>query len=376
MRLGNISSAEDARIFAQFEDLRRTLRASRRADLLAKTLAYWVLPTDRRLPLALLGRTLGELVNSSLAQLAATPGVGRKKLSSLIVLLARAVETDCLPDERHSTDAAADAAESSPMANSATVCDPINVSEKTWAEWQASVLRHGLADEPLGRMAPSLRNMTRVIWNTPLDAYAHSTLAEIRARKTHGDKRVRAILEVFQAVAALVAGMGSQDELATRILPRRIDQVERWSDEALARPDVPGRAEIFSGFIEPLLEQIRIDASPQVAALAEDRLGLHGQMTSVRQAARQMRLTRARVYQLLNEIAEIMAVRWPAGQIRTRQLREKFAAHVSQSNGSDEFEQFHAAVDLFYPGGRRAEIGRPTAVYPSPEREPRLLEIT
>ena len=41
--------------------------------------------------------------------------------------------------------------------------------------------------------------MTRVIWNTPLGAYTHFTLGEIRAMKTHGEKRVRAILEVFHA---------------------------------------------------------------------------------------------------------------------------------------------------------------------------------
>jgi hypothetical protein len=376
MRLGNTASAEDARILGQYEELRRTLLASPRADLMDKTLAYWVLPTDRRLPLALLGRKLGELLSLSLAELATTPGVGRKKLASLVMLLARAAETDapqceCTPVDRRPATAA-----SSPTALDPAASDPINVSEKTWAEWQASVLRHGLEGEPLGRMAPSLRNMTSVIWNTPLDAYAHSTLAEIRSRKTHGEKRIRAVLEVFQAVAALVAGMGPQDALATRILPRRIDQVERWSDETLARTDVPGRREILAGFIEPLMEQVRIDASPQVAALAENRLGLNGQITSVRQVARQMRLTRARVYQLLNEIAEIMAVRWPMGQTRTSQLREKFAAHVGRSDGSDEFEQFRAAVELFYPGGRRAEIGRPTTVYPPPEREPRLLEIT
>jgi hypothetical protein len=375
MRLGKAASVEEARILGQFEELRRILRASPRADLLEKTLAYWVLPTDRRLPLALLGRTLGELLDSSPAELAATPGVGRKKMAALAMLLARAANHDdhVMPDVPPTGDQPAPSAAQG-GSDAPTEFKPLNVSEMTWAAWQAGVRRHGLEREPLGRMAPSLRNMTRVIWNTPLDAYLHSSLAEIRSRKTHGEKRVRAILEVFQAVAALVAGMGPQDQLATRILPRRIDRVERWSEETLARPDLPRRAEISAGFVAPLMEQIRIDASPQVAALAEDRLGLRGRITSVRQAARQMNLTRARVYQLLNEIAEIMAVRWPAGPTRTRQLREKFAAQPAEFDKAAEFEQFHAAVDLFYPGGRRAETGRPPAVFP-PEREPQLLEV-
>ena len=156
--------------------------------------------------------------------------------------------------------------------------------------------------------------MTRVIWNTPLGAYTSSTLAEIRAMKTHGEKRVRAILEVFHAVHALVAGMGTQDHLVVRIVPRLIDRVEQWIGRALQRPGMPGEQEIFANFVQPLLEQIRIDATQQIATLAENRLGIGGPITSVRQAARTMGLTRARVYQLLNEINDIMTVRWPTGR--------------------------------------------------------------
>ena len=69
--------------------------------------------------------------------------------------------------------------------------------------------------------------------------------------KTHGEKRVRAILEVFHAVHALVAGMGTQEHLVVRIVPRRIDQVEQWTGRALQRPGIPGEQEIFASFVEP-----------------------------------------------------------------------------------------------------------------------------
>ena len=70
----------------------------------------------------------------------------------------------------------------------------------------------------MGRFAPTLRHMTRVIWNTPLGAYTHLSLAEIRAMKTHGEKRVRAILEVFHSVHVMVANMGTQEHLVVRII--------------------------------------------------------------------------------------------------------------------------------------------------------------
>lgn len=84
--------------------------------------------------------------------------------------------------------------------------------------------------QPLGRLAPSLQGMTRVIWNTPLGEYIGSTLAEIRSIKTHGEKRIQAILDVFHTVHALTDGLGEQAHLAVRLAPCRIDRVERWAD--------------------------------------------------------------------------------------------------------------------------------------------------
>ena len=49
--------------------------------------------------------------------------------------------------------------------------DPATVSEVVWARWRKTVVERGLAGEALGRFAPSLKNMTRVIWSTPLEAY-------------------------------------------------------------------------------------------------------------------------------------------------------------------------------------------------------------
>ena len=94
MRLGKTASVEEVQIVSRFESLRKILLAEAYADHLDKPLAYWALPTDRRLPLALLGRTLGDLLNTPLADLSATPGIGRKKIASLVQLLARAANTD------------------------------------------------------------------------------------------------------------------------------------------------------------------------------------------------------------------------------------------------------------------------------------------
>ncbi|MCD4728452.1 MAG: hypothetical protein K8R46_12365 [Pirellulales bacterium] len=378
MRLGKTSSVEDIQTLGRFEDYKKILLSPPFAGHLDKLLAYWALPTDRRPPLAFLGRTLRDLLSTPLVELAATPSIGRNKMVSFVGLLARAAETDPaglpanIPAQPNPSAACIvpDGGGEAPRFN------PSNISESTWAWWRASVVRGGLAGETLGRLAPSLRNMTRVIWNTPLGVYTSSTLAEIRAMKTHGEKRLRAILDVFHAADALVAGMGEQGHLVVRIVPRRIDRVEHWTNRTLQRPGLPDPQDIFENFIQPLLEQVRTDAPTQVVALAEYRLGVAGPMISVRQAARTMRLTRARVYQLLNEINDILMVRWPIGRHQTHELREKFLAETDRSPDETDLRQFHAAVELFYPGGRRGAAGPLEEAFDPIEQQEELLEVS
>jgi hypothetical protein len=346
-------------MISRFESLRKLLETESYADHLDKPLAYWALPTDRRLPLAFLGRSLRDLLSVPFTELSATPGIGRKKIASFVQLLARAANTDPseLPMELQEEQTAAEMDNVGPENADSADFDPTNISEVTWSQWRASVVRHGLSNEKLGRFAPSLQNMTRVIWNTPLGAYTSSTLNDIRSMKTHGEKRIRALVEVFHAVHTIVSGMGTQPHLIVRIVPAKIDRVEQWIGRALQRPGIPTEQEILENFVAPLLEQIQTDATQQITTLAENRLGIHGPITSVRQAARTMGLTRARVYQLLNEINDIMTVRWPMGRHQSHELREKFQAEAAEMEQVPDLRQFFAAVELFYPGSRRGASG-------------------
>ena len=70
-----------------------------------------------------------------------------------------------------------------------------------------------------------------------------------------------------------------------------------------------------------------------------------------------MGLTRARVYQLLNEINDIMSVRWPSGRQQVYQLDAKFRADARRLEQPVQLEQFQAATELFYPRSRRGASG-------------------
>jgi len=359
MRPGKTASVEELQTVGCFESLRKILRGEAYTEHLGRSLAYWALPTDRRLPLAFLSRPLRELLDASFEELSQTPGIGQKKMKAFVRLLARVANTDPadLPTEINDFYLGLRTSPDRDAHRTQNTRGTKTVSELQWAQWRASVMKHGLGQEKVGHFASTLRNMTKVIWNSPLAAYAACTLAEINAMKTHGKRRVSAILDVFHNVHELVSNVGISEHLALRIVPRLIDGVEGWVGQCLQQPGLPSNGNIFENFINPLLEQIRVDAPQPVATMAENRLGVRGPITSLRQVARSMGLTRARVYQMLNEINDIITVRWPLGRHQVYELRQKLAAEAAKVPNPPSLVQFLAAVELFYPENRRGADG-------------------
>ena len=75
------NSAEEHKLVSSFEAVRKTLLQEEFSDRLDKPLAYWALPNDRRLPLAFLGRSVGELLSTPFNVLTATRGIGRARVT-------------------------------------------------------------------------------------------------------------------------------------------------------------------------------------------------------------------------------------------------------------------------------------------------------
>lgn len=349
MRMAKASSAEELQLLSSFNAVRDTLLDQRYADRLQKPLAYWALPNDRRLPLAFLSRTLQDLLHTPFEQLSATPGIGQKKIISLVKLLHRAT-SDQPPLVPFGIE--------EPILTSPTVAtpkdaptlekfDPALVSEALWAEWRDTVRRHNIGHEKLGRLAPSLQNLPTVIWHTPLSKYLNYTVAEIRRLRTHGAKRVHAVLEIFHALHDALSGARQPEHLSLRLSPIFVPQVEEWIADVLAHPGVPSTEEFREKLVQPLLDQLLTDAGDQVHQLALSRLGLQGTPQSVRQQARSMGVTRARVYQLLDDCSKVFDVRWPEGKMQLEALANKFA---NEGVSRHKLQLFEALRELMYPG--------------------------
>ncbi|QDU25081.1 hypothetical protein ETAA8_01420 [Anatilimnocola aggregata] len=336
-------TADEVKLRAAYDNVRAVLLEGDFQDRLEKPLAFWVLPADRRLPLAFLPRPLNELLQSSFDELAAASGIGKKKMLSLVKLLGRALKTDpnalsAFPGERKSRPAAG-AADNGQF-------NPDLVSELVWAQWREQVQVHGLAYEKVGRLCPALRDVPTVIWNTQLGFYLNYTLADIRALKTHGEKRVRVVLEVFHAVHNMLTTTHSLGGLAVRLQPKFVIDLENRLAAIRSHGTPPTRIQLEKNLIEPLLAQLELDCGDTVAAIARDRLGIGNEGVSVRVQARKLGVTRARVYQLLEECNRVMVVRWPEGR---RQL-DDFAAWLDEVYAPAECANLLASLrELLFP---------------------------
>jgi hypothetical protein len=354
MKPSKTSSAEDFALMSSFEELRKKLIEEKPADALDRPLAYWALPSDRRLPYALLDRHVGDLIRMSFAELGATPGIGRKKIASLLMLLRRA-----LIQESHAcqVDSAEQAAPEVEVPSD--IFDPTHVSESLWETWRATVRKHELGQETLGRLAPSLKSLPTVIWNTQLCTYLDLGVSDIRRLKTHGDKRVRAVLEVFHTVHQLLGAVDGHRRLSVRLLPRFVAPLEQWIADELRGSEIPAVQETRQNLVLPLLNQIEMDAGETVHRLAAGRLGVEAPPETVRDQSVRMGVTRARVYQLLEACSHVMAVRWPEGRWQLAALSSKLASLPPKDERVVLFEE---TQQLMFPDRFQAAAMEPTEV--------------
>lgn len=347
--MNRVQTAEELKLKSGFETIRNVLLKPEFADRLDCQIAYWTLPSDRRLPLSLLSFTVRQILDRPFDVLASTPGIGQKKLHSLILLLERATQ------DRPPSAPITVAPNQEPVVEVADRFRPIDafgkfdsslVSEALWREWRETAELHNLENERLGRLAPSLQELPTVIWDTPLSAYAKQSLTEIRSLRTHGEKRVRVVLEVFFVVHEMLHQTGRHSRLSVRLVPTFVTELEPWFQEVLNREELPTLVELRENLALPLIEQMELDAASDVVRLAKGRLAIDGTATTVRQQSRELGVTRARVYQLLEECERVMAVRWPEGRRYFQDLQNRMS-----QDGADPaaLELFNATFDLFFP---------------------------
>jgi hypothetical protein len=116
--------------------------------------------------------------------------------------------------------------------------------------------------------------------------------------------------------------------------------------EAKTRESAPRLEELVDKLCEPLLKQLELDVGTTVCSLARARLGVGAAQKSVREQSREMGVTRARIYQLLEDCHRTMSVRWPEG----KRLLDEFAQRMDQLYSSaDSANLLGSLRELLFP---------------------------
>lgn len=347
------SVVTDFQLAQRFENVRKQLLEAGCQDPLEKALTFYAVPSDRHLPLALIQRPIRQLLATPLDDLHAVPGIGPRKLGSMIDLLQRAADAASSGAARSSeSDVQAESC-AAPLQSAAGAEE---ASEAVWEQWRATIRRHQFGHETLGRFAASLRQLPRTLWTKRLETYLELTLADLNELRGHGEKRVAAVLEVFGKLHKLLLRFDEQAHFGIQLLPRFATRLERWMVYRLEQAELPALDEIDSFFVAPLLEQLLIDGGETHVELVRDRLNPASR--GLGSAARRLGLARGRAYELLSETLAIIEVRWPEGRSLAGQLLDRME---SRAAGSDAAARVAAAVGLFFRS-------RPRQAKPAPLR--------
>ena len=171
-------------------------------------------------------------------------------------------------------------------------------------------------------------------------------MAEMRQLKTHGEKRLRVILEVFHVIHESLGHVPAKSHLALRLFPKFVIPLEYWIAASLEVPNDLSHDSVRESLAIPFVEQIHIDCGQTIARLTEGRLGIHAMPQTVRIQSKRMGVTRGRVYQLLGECQRVMVVRWPEGRLLLMCLRQKLESLQAVPGG---LKLLRAVIDLFFP---------------------------
>lgn len=341
--LGSLT-AESFRLRTQFEAVRETLLDPKFDERRRKPLAYWSMPNDRRLPLAFMDRVVASILETPFDELYSTPGIGDKKIRMLIELLNRAVHGDPLSAEIDQEAVASNPSMATILREALDTFNHRAVTEGEWAKWKVTVARHRLQQVPLGRLARALTEMTSVIWGTPLGYYLPYSLEELRHLKTHGDKRVRSILEVFYMVDLHLANVPAGGHISVRLDPMFVVDVESAFVEIIGQSQVPSERKVQQTIIRPIVEQLKNDIGDNGFELVRKRIGFDTEIRGVRDQSEELGLTRARVYQILEECAQAIQVRWPRGRLLLNDLMANLASRDGAERVVNQIQQLQTLL--------------------------------
>jgi hypothetical protein len=283
------------------------------------TLSRWVRPEDRGIPADLVKRSVGCLLRTDFSELLDAPGVGVTKLTKLIELLER-VGAAAPPADRHSNHNGIVPFKRRPSAELAPAVQ--------WANDTELVRNGDLIDLPLGRMAPSLDELPRNLWMTPLARFISLSFDELHGIPYFGTRRITVVREIVAEVARQSERRTSADDRQKWHAPHI-----RQAAERLSTAKTITRNAVLHDVIKPLLLQLAVDLGPRAVVAASNIIGfdsLTAKDIAGIEAFQIDAISRPRLHQIREDIRLVFQVRWPKGD----EALEHCFARLDEADGS------------------------------------------
>lgn len=264
-------------------------------------LSRWVRSDDRGIPADLAKRTVGSLLRSDFDELIETPGVGVTKLAKLMELLERVGDPPAIEKSSRSH---------GKNGVKATTTEPATPDEQWKADVDAIRLA-GVEGLPLGRLAPSLDELPRNLWLTPLSRFISLSYGELHSIPYFGTRRIAAVSEIVAQVARQARALRLSDRSTNRPAPALM-QVE----ERLTSAEPLTREAILREILSPLFAQLAVDLGPRAVAVACLAVGLDAATAkdiAGIESIETLSVSRPRTHQIREDIRLALQVRWPGG---------------------------------------------------------------
>lgn len=308
----------DYLLASEFEAIRRELVSANLGSWLDRPVGFWASSDDRYLPRALLALPLREIAASSFEALRARPGVGPRKFAAFNLLLRRPLSRGA------------------EAAGRIDVLGPERLSRAQWDLWRQTVCASGFERCKLGTVVTCLRGVPRNMWNDSLSVYARESLDVLLTGRRFGRKRLTAVADAFAMLHAVGAALSGSPPIQALVRHQIVNEVEQWVQGWAG--DAPiGASDLNSRFVSPLIELIAYDVGDEAARIAHTRI--YDGALSLQAISRQRRLSRSRLYRILDDIVAAIAVRWPAGHGTSQRLKAALSQAAPNSDGAMLYER-------------------------------------
>ena len=290
--------------------------------------------------------TIREVLKIPYQELWSLKGVGLVRIKRLVDLIDRVCRTITHPDETVTpVPPGLDFLAIEQINKKCLNREEVPNSEPHWDRCARLIREHGLSQEPLGKFAEKLMDISSALWAKKVGFFTSLPREEVRFQSGIGEVKASQIFGIINRVVQALVPIPQNDFLIVIPISENIREVLNWVTWVLRLNSLPPIASIHTSFLLPLLNQIELDLGPEKALLVRQRIGLDEVPQTLEQLGNSNGLTKERIRQLLALVEEVFQIRWPEGQYLLQSVVERL---LGLPNSQKHLDLLRAMSDICF----------------------------